>query len=1572
MTRGEGGKSQHIVGLAKRFFAGFLFASVLVAAGYTGFAQVSAAVGPPRMLMYQGRLLNSNNVPVSDATASMSFALYTAASGGTCLWSNNDSACASVVARTVTLTSGLFSEALGDTGAATPYAAIPATVFSDNSSVYLEVIVNGETLTPRKRMFAAPYAMNSDALDGYNTSLTGATTTVVPVTDANGNLVLTGSPQGSGISQGTMYINPDTGVVAANETLLGVAVSGTLRYSVDGEGDSFLAGDANITGGDIISSASSFNLLTTTVTTLNFASAATTLNIDDAATTKTINIGGVANNGTDTINIATNSTTADAVNIGNSSVLTTLGLTGGTAWSIATNGLITSGSDLALNGGDVSSSSATFNFLDSPGSTTIDIGGVTTDLGNTVNIATNGTTADAISIGNNNATTTLALTGGTSWSIGTNGNIITSGDVAVNGNDMTSTGILRIASGGAAGLSFDSASGIVNVAASDDFTVGSTTLTAPFSVDESSNEVRIGDGVSDVNDPKVTFYASDAVNSGTLSFADTDTFTFANGKLSQTYAFDQSVIGTGGFNNSLLATTVSGTSGAGVVQTIISNGGGMTYSGALGGGSTNTIIGTSGTVDISAVSAVIFKGIGTYGSVFNQSTNATAVNGAGYLAGGNFVVQHDAAQTISLAYGSYSTVSSTNAGGTITNGIAVGGDIVAGNGALTTAYGGKFTNTVDGATRYGLYGEASGGATANYAGYFASARLQVDTDGTPDTPGFANGAGDIFASDGIETDGGARFGDTTGTDDFVFTSAATTTTVAQILVDSLTSGTGLVIQRADDGGAAAFSGKLLELQMQDTSSAIGVGLSVLNQVTGNSVGAYLTQTNVANQTDAAGGTTIGGQALVLETSEVGSNDYIMLIRSNGQLVLAIETDGSVLSDNAYSAAGADYAEYFPSTDSSLAFHEMVCVDSARPLSVKRCQAGETDPFGVMSSDPGFIGNLPRVGETGNVLVGMVGQIDTQVNANEAPIVIGDPITTSSLVAGYGAKARGPARIVGYALEPLSSGTGIIKVLVQPQWYAGDVFTRDGGATKVAGSLAIAALTSATSANTAVNSADLQFRGSVWSGGVATTQAMSLQTTVTAANEYRLSVKNNGGLEVASVNQSGDLALAGKFYPSDRGAMQGSAYIYFDGSAGIGGSFMRTNASGWATGSYDFAEMFPSSDVLRPGEVVVFGDANQQVKRSTGETYSRAIAGIVSTRPGFLAGENRPGTYPIALAGRVPTFVSTENGEISIGDPLTTSSTPGYAMRATEAGPIIGYASESFSGTTGSIVVFVNASYYAGTPVEEGPATVNTISHLAEDIENFDTAGVLNLNGGQLLSIGSMSSASGAWRLDSNGDIVTSGRLIELVESSTGEKIETYAATSREMTVQLSGTIELDRGRAVVRFNEIDPVFTSIIDENPSYRALVTPYGATGSLYVTNRTAEGFEIVESGDATSGVDVDWIVIAYRRDYAPAVRNEALDAPSVSQPVVEVMTDAGEVVSENVVVDPGVSEITDEETTETTGVRESEEILEPSVEESVEVPIQEEVVSEPPSGELASEPAPVSDAGDGGSGASDVGTP
>jgi hypothetical protein len=68
----------------------------------------------------------------------------------------------------VSLATGLFTQNLGDTGDS--FASIPDSVFADNTNIYLEVEIAGETLSPRKQLTAAPYALNAQRLDGIDST----------------------------------------------------------------------------------------------------------------------------------------------------------------------------------------------------------------------------------------------------------------------------------------------------------------------------------------------------------------------------------------------------------------------------------------------------------------------------------------------------------------------------------------------------------------------------------------------------------------------------------------------------------------------------------------------------------------------------------------------------------------------------------------------------------------------------------------------------------------------------------------------------------------------------------------------------------------------------------------------------------------------------------------------------------------------------------------------------------------------------------------------------------------------------------------------------------------------------------------------------------------------------------------------------------------------------------------------------------------------------------------------------------------------------------------------------------
>lgn len=129
--------------------------------------------------------------------------------------------------------------------------------------------------------------------------------------------------------------------------------------------------------------------------------------------------------------------------------------------------------------------------------------------------------------------------------------------------------------------------------------------------------------------------------------------------------------------------------------------------------------------------------------------------------------------------------------------------------------------------------------------------------------------------------------------------------------------------------------------------------------------------------------------------------------------------------------------------------------------------------------------------------------------------------------------------------------------------------------------------------------------------------------------------------------------------------------------------------GWTTPAEDFAELLAAEAGLEPGDVLVIGPEGI-LTRST-ERYQLSVAGVYSTKPGFIGGQPVLGesenSIPLAVVGVVPVKVSAENGAIRPGDLLVTSSTAGHAMRAGSnppLGSVIGKALEKWDAGSGTI------------------------------------------------------------------------------------------------------------------------------------------------------------------------------------------------------------------------------------------------------------------------------------------------
>src|SRR6266481_6343588 len=163
-----------------------IFVAVILAAGA---GTASGATGVPKILNYQGRLFdqNGNLLGGTGTNYCFRFSIYDAPTppSGTRLW---PAVTSSVM--TINVKSGVFSAGIGDTGAGGDALTFN---FQDTDTAYLNVEVAQkvdalctgssevfETLSPRQRIVASGYAINSFTVGGF-TPAQSASSGQIPV-----------------------------------------------------------------------------------------------------------------------------------------------------------------------------------------------------------------------------------------------------------------------------------------------------------------------------------------------------------------------------------------------------------------------------------------------------------------------------------------------------------------------------------------------------------------------------------------------------------------------------------------------------------------------------------------------------------------------------------------------------------------------------------------------------------------------------------------------------------------------------------------------------------------------------------------------------------------------------------------------------------------------------------------------------------------------------------------------------------------------------------------------------------------------------------------------------------------------------------------------------------------------------------------------------------------------------------------------------------------------------------------------------------------------------------------------
>jgi hypothetical protein len=204
---------------------------------------------------------------------------------------------------------------------------------------------------------------------------------------------------------------------------------------------------------------------------------------------------------------------------------------------------------------------------------------------------------------------------------------------------------------------------------------------------------------------------------------------------------------------------------------------------------------------------------------------------------------------------------------------------------------------------------------------------------------------------------------------------------------------------------------------------------------------------------------------------------------------------------------------------------------------------------------------------------------------------------------------------------------------------------------------------------------------------------------------------------------------------------GSSSQYFNSSY-VANSYSKTTN----INNFDVAEEYEVEDEsIQAGDVVRFKqDSNNKliVERAVGK-YDREAIGVISTEPGLYLKDwkaDKENGRPVALAGRVPVKVTTENGSIKRGDYLTTSSKAGYAMKATEGGLIIGRAMEDFPTRQGDSELVkqeleatkAEAKELIEQQVESGEIKTEEVRELTQKVEEVTKETTPTTNEGRIM------------------------------------------------------------------------------------------------------------------------------------------------------------------------------------------------------------------------------------------------
>jgi hypothetical protein len=299
------------------------------------------------------------------------------------------------------------------------------------------------------------------------------------------------------------------------------------------------------------------------------------------------------------------------------------------------------------------------------------------------------------------------------------------------------------------------------------------------------------------------------------------------------------------------------------------------------------------------------------------------------------------------------------------------------------------------------------------------------------------------------------------------------------------------------------------------------------------------------------------------------------------------------------------------------------------------------------------------------------------------------------------------------------------------------------------------------------------------------------------------------------------------------------------STGVAGAVNSTSTITILVGGSGGAFISPSTGVYGTASTVANG---------VGGLFSGN--GVGSTTPTGGAGSSSNGST-IGAFGNATTVASGTGGVFAGNNSGSSTLAAGSGVAGTGTTTGIYGVGTNAAGSTGGVFSGNNlapVTLGVGSGVAGTGSTVGVFGYASLNASG-SAAGVFQRNGGFGVSV-----CANGGGIDFK--IVGTGTVSTIVKNTEGKNVIMFAPESPEMLFQDFGKGKLVNGVAKI---ELDPSFAKniFVDDKHPLRVFVQLEGDCNGVYVTNKTATGFEVKELNGGTSEIEFTWFANGNRID-------------------------------------------------------------------------------------------------------------